>query len=264
VQSVRFGRSLFVSVGHADERNGEKSRTSVPQRTAHGEYGPKCRTFIWAVSLKMSLADCVQASDVDNYDSNWVQIAQSQQWPKQSGFDYRHGGKATEAYSYTSSTHKFPCCTAVTSSFSLHIVFIFSPNCIYQKEERARSKFFSAKKFLSSAVININQVPFRNSQLLVSKVFFLFLFFFILLLLLLLPLLSLSGSLRIHRTLHWIDWCPKTLPRAIQQIFMKSLYPDGLSISRSRKVIHGISNLQESLIFYMQVYDKGKPRSKLV
>jgi hypothetical protein len=154
----------------------------------------------------MSLAFSVKTFDVDNCDSNWVRVAQSEQWPKQLSFDYQHGGKATEAYSYTSSTHIFPCCTAITSSFTLHIAFTFWPYYIYQKEKRAQSQVFSAKKFLSSSVINRNGVPLRNSHLLVSKV----------IILPLLSLLSLSGSFRIHRALHWIDWWPKTLPRATQ------------------------------------------------
>ena len=45
---------------------------------------------------------------------------------------------------------------------------------------------------------------------------------------------------------------------------MKSLYSYTLFISRPRKEIHGMSYSRESLIFYMQVNDKAKPRSKLV
>jgi len=32
---------MSVSVGHADERNGDKPRTSVSKHTADGEYGLK-------------------------------------------------------------------------------------------------------------------------------------------------------------------------------------------------------------------------------
>jgi len=80
VQSVSFGRSLCLSPSimqtKVTEANPER-RYHNGQRTENmDEWG----TFIWAVSLKMSLAYGVQTSDVDNCDSNWVRVAQSAQW----------------------------------------------------------------------------------------------------------------------------------------------------------------------------------------